>query len=63
MKAKKKELVTIPVQDLLKVEARQATEIIFFPEKKSGGLVLEGDVGDLADKLIAILKEKTTVLK
>lgn len=63
MKAKKKELVTIPVQDLLKVEARQATEKIFFPEKKSGGLVLEGDVGDLADKLIAILKEKTTVLK
>lgn len=63
MKAKKKELITVPVQDLLKVDARQTTEKMFFPEKKSGGLILEGDVGNLADKLIAILKEKTTVLK
>ncbi len=62
MKAKKKELVSIPVQDLLKVEARQETAKMYFPEKKGGGLVLEGDVGELADRLIQILKEKTGVL-
>ena len=62
MKAKKKELLTIPVADLLKVDARQETAKMFFPEKKGGGLVLEGDVAELADKLIKILKEKTAVL-
>lgn len=62
MKAKKKELLTIPVQDLLKVSAKVTTVAMQPPEKKGGGLVLEGDAGELADKLIAILKEKTGVL-
>lgn len=62
MKAKKKELLSIPVADLLKVEPRQQTAALYFPEKKGGGLVLEGEVGDLADQLVRILKEKTTVL-
>lgn len=63
MKAKKKELLSIPVQELLKVDARQETAEMYFPEKKGGGLVLEGEAGDLAEKLISILKDKTTVLK
>ena len=62
MKAKKKELKSIPVQDLLKVEAREQTLAMYFPEKKGGGLILEGEPADLAEKLIAILKEKTGVL-
>ena len=62
MKAKKKELLTVPVGDLLKAEPRQQTAALYFPEKKGGGLVLEGEVGDLADQLVQILKEKTTVL-
>jgi electron transfer flavoprotein beta subunit len=62
MKAKKKELLSIPVADLLRVDPRQKTEKIYFPEKKGGGLVLEGEAGDLADQLIKILKEKTAVL-
>ena len=62
MKAKKKELISLPVADLLKVEARMETAKMYFPEKKGGGLVLEGDPGQLADKLIQILKEKTGVL-
>jgi electron transfer flavoprotein beta subunit len=62
MKAKKKELLSLPAQDLLKVAARQETTKIYFPEKKGGGLVLEGDVAEMADKLIRILKEKTGVL-
>ncbi|WP_027714852.1 electron transfer flavoprotein subunit beta/FixA family protein [Desulfuromonas sp. TF] len=62
MKAKKKELLSIEAADLLKVEERLDTEKMYFPERKGSGLVLEGDVGDLADQLIRILREKTAVL-
>lgn len=63
MKAKKKELLSSPVTDLLTTEPRLVTENVFIPEKKGGGIILEGDESQLADKLITILKEKTTVLK
>jgi electron transfer flavoprotein beta subunit len=63
MKAKKKPFDALAVADLLKVDARQTTDKMFFPEKKGGGIVLEGEVPALVDKLIAILKEKTSVLK
>jgi len=62
MKAKKKELLSIDVDQLLQVEARQQTARMYFPEKKGGGLVLEGDVGSIVDQLIQILKDKTGVL-
>ncbi|PHR27907.1 MAG: electron transfer flavoprotein subunit beta [Desulfotalea sp.] len=62
MKAKKKELVVTPVADLLGVAVLQETLSLYFPEKKGGGVVLEGDSAELADQLIAILKEKTAVL-
>jgi len=62
MKAKRKELLSFPVEDLLKVESRQETARIYFPEKKGSGLILEGNSAELADKLIQILKEKTAVL-
>jgi electron transfer flavoprotein beta subunit len=61
MKAKKKELLTLAA-DAGGVGSRQQTVACSFPEKKGGGLVLEGDVADLADKLIHLLKEKTGVL-
>ncbi len=61
MKAKKKELLSTPVGELLKVEARQETTRMYFPEKKGGGLILEGEVADMTDQLIKILKDKTTV--
>ncbi len=62
MKAKKKELLSVDIGELLKVDSKQETVKLYFPEKKGGGLVLEGDVGDLVDQLIKILKEKTAVL-
>ena len=40
MKAKRKEMLTIPVAELLNVEGKQETAKIYFPEKKGGGLVL-----------------------
>lgn len=62
MKAKKKEMVTIGVETLAKAEGLQKTMKISFPEKRQGGLVLEGEAGEIADRLIALLKDKTTVL-
>ncbi len=62
MKAKRKEMISTPVEDLLKVDKFQETQEMYFPEKKGGGLVLEGDATDLADQLIKILKDKTSVL-
>jgi electron transfer flavoprotein beta subunit len=63
MKAKKKEIAAIPVADLLKEESLATTASFHAPAKKGGGTVLEGDVADLVDKVIAILKDKTAVLR
>ena len=61
MKSKKKELLSVAAAELLKVEARQETLTTYFPERKGGGLILEGDIEDLADRLIKLLKERTSV--
>ena len=63
MKSKKKEITAIPVADLLKDEALAATTSFHPPAKKGGGIVLEGDVADLVEKVIALLKDKTSVLR
>ena len=63
MKAKKKEIAALSVAELLNDEARVATFSFHPPAKKGGGLVLEGDVNDLVDRVISILKEKTAVLR
>jgi electron transfer flavoprotein beta subunit len=63
MKAKKKEISAVPVADLLKEEALATTTSFHPPAKKGGGIVLEGETGDLVDKVIAILKDKTAVLR
>jgi electron transfer flavoprotein beta subunit len=63
MKAKRKEIVVIPVADILREEALAATVSFHPPAKKGGGIVLEGDVADLVEKVIAILKDKTAVLR
>lgn len=62
MKAKKKELITIPLSELPDSQSLQKTVDLFFPEKKGGGLLLEGDPVEIADKLIQVIKEKTSVL-
>ena len=60
MKAKKKELLTIAADP--GGASRQEVAAFYFPAKKGSGLVLEGDVPELADKLIQLLKEKTGIL-
>ena len=63
MKAKKKEILVVPVADLLHEESRAVMSGFYHPAKKGTGVVLEGDVADQVDRLIAILKEKTAVLR
>ncbi len=63
MKAKKKELLTLEAAELSKAEGLLETEKMFQPEKKGVAEILEGDTAELAEKLLAILKEKTTVIK
>ena len=63
MKAKKKEITPIAVADLQPAAPLSTTASFHPPAKKGGGIVLEGDVGELVDKVIGILKEKTTVLR
>ncbi len=62
MKAKKKELLSIPAADLSPADSRTQTLSMAPPEKKGGGLILEGEPAELAEQLLQILKEKTTVL-
>ncbi len=62
MKAKKKELLTLAVPDLSGKGALQSTEACYFPARKGSGIVLEGELADMAEKLIHLLKDKTGVL-
>lgn len=63
MKAKKKEILPVPVAELSVADGHATTLRLYQPEKKGGGLVIEGDVNDLADKLMGILRQKTMVLR
>ena len=63
MKAKKKEILGIPAAELQQEEQLAATARFYPPARKGGGIVLEGEVTDLAERLCGILKEKTTVLR
>ncbi len=63
MKAKKKEIVVQPISELLKEAELTGTAGMYPPAKRGGGIVIEGDVNDQLDRLLGILKEKTTVLR
>lgn len=63
MKAKKKEVRTVVGSDLPTIPPLVRTEKLAYPEKRGAGVVLEGATAESAGRLIAILKEKTTVLK
>jgi electron transfer flavoprotein beta subunit len=63
MKARQKEVVSLHIDDLLKDDDRSKTVKMYLPEKKGSGMILEGDIDQMADKLIAILKEKTSILR
>ena len=63
LKAKKKEIVTLPAPDLLREKELTSTARMYHPACKSGGIVLQGGVNEMADQLLAILKERTMVVR
>jgi electron transfer flavoprotein beta subunit len=63
MKARQKEVITLPVDQLNPPEILAETSKLFKAGKKGSGLVLEGSPADLAEQLVKLLKEKTTVLR
>ncbi len=63
IKAKKKQIQTIPVTSISVDKPLIITTEFYPPSKKAGGIVLEGEVETMADKLVGILKEQTTVLR
>lgn len=62
MKAKKKELLSMPISDFQPPATLQQTAAMALPEKPSGGIILEGEAATLADQLVTIIREKTRVL-
>jgi electron transfer flavoprotein beta subunit len=63
MKAKRKEMAAIPITDLILEQGLTATADVYAPATKSGGIVLDGEVGEMTDRLLAILRDKTTVVR
>ena len=63
MKAKKKELLPVPVAELLAEAELTSTERMYPPAKKGGGVVLEGEMNGQLDALLGILKERTAVFR
>ena len=63
MKAKKKEITLLQPGELGLPAALAVTKAFRAPERKGSGLILEGDVASLVDRVIALLKEKTAVLR
>jgi len=63
MKAKRKELESLPVASLSSDPPRVTTARFYPPAKKGGGLILEGEISTLVEQLFGILKDKTAVLR
>ena len=63
MKAKKKEIAQIAVAELLTEKPLAATVSFHAPARKGGGVVLEGALEEMVDRLLGILNEKTAVLR
>ena len=63
MKAKKKEFQTVPISELLREAELTATGRMYPPAKKGAGLILEGEVANLSERLFALLKERTAVFR
>jgi electron transfer flavoprotein beta subunit len=62
MKARKKELSTIEAATLGIEMERTSTTAFAVPGKKSGCLVLEGEPPALVEKLVTLLRDRTTVM-
>lgn len=64
MRAKKKEILAVPVESLPSGDAKALTSRFYPPPARKGDcMLLEGDVNEMADRLLGILRDKTTVVR
>lgn len=63
IKAKKKEMITILAPDLPQEPELTGTVAVYPPTGRGKGIVLEGDVAEIADRLVKILKERTATFR
>jgi electron transfer flavoprotein beta subunit len=63
LKTRNKEIQAVPVSALLEDGPLLITSMFYPPFKNSRGIVLDGDVAAMADRLVRILKQKTPVLR
>ena len=61
MKATRKEILAVPSGSLLTGEPLSFTVGVYLPVKRGEATVLEGDVADVADRLLAILMQRALV--
>ncbi len=59
LRAKKQELITVDAKTLALPEGREVMRGVFYPEKPSRGIILEGTSEEKAEKLLRILYEKS----
>ncbi|MDH4183111.1 MAG: electron transfer flavoprotein subunit beta/FixA family protein [Nitrospinota bacterium] len=62
MKAKKKELAVIPAAQVAAGAAMVNTARAFHPERKGAGEMLQGDIAQVADRFVKIIREKTGLI-
>lgn len=63
LKTRNKEIQTVPVSALSDDGSLLITSMFYPPLKQSRGMVLEGDVAEMADRLVGILKQKIPVFR
>jgi electron transfer flavoprotein beta subunit len=63
LKSKKKDIRTIPVEDLPASAPLSATTGFYPPTRKGSGIVLEGELNGLVDRLMEILRGKCTAVR
>jgi electron transfer flavoprotein beta subunit len=63
MKARKKEIATLQAGELSSEPPLTGSSSFRHPEKRGSGVVLEGSVDELVEKVIVILKDKTAGLR
>ncbi len=63
MKARKKEITTLQAGELSSEKPLTGSAAFRHPEKRGSGVVLEGSVDELVEKVLVILKDKTAVLR
>jgi electron transfer flavoprotein beta subunit len=63
MKSKRKEIAVLRPEDVGADDPLSSVTGFQHHERKSGGLVLEGDAGELARRVVELLNEKTAVLR